>query len=96
MGIDDHAAAVLPLPVWIFFRINAIKEDKQTDVAFIAFMSTFTARFCPYLREYIDEGCCYDLQMILDGYIKNSALPGIKVDKTQLSKQCQNCKLKKS
>ena len=85
---------ILPLPALIFLRIRAIKEEKKIDAAFIAFISTFTAKFCPYLNEYIDEGCCYDLQMICDGYIKDSALPEIKVDKTELSKQCQDCKLR--
>jgi hypothetical protein len=84
----------LPLPALVFLRMRAIKEGKKSDADFIAFMSTFTAKFCPYLNEYIDEGCCYDLQMICDGYIKDSALPEIKVDKTELSKHCQNCKLR--
>ena len=85
---------ILPLPALIFLRMRAIKEEKKIDADFIAFMSTFTAKFCPYLNEYIDGGCCYDLQMICDGYIKDSALPEIKVDKTELSNQCQNCKLR--
>ena len=83
---------ILPLPALIFLRKRVIREEKKIDADFIAFMSTFTAKFCPYLNEYIDEGCCYDLQRICDGYIKDSALPEIKVDKTQLSKQCQKCK----
>ena len=85
---------ILPLPALIFFRMRAIKEEKKIDADFVAFMSTFAAKFCPYLNEYIDEGCCYDLQMICDGYIKDSALPEIKVQKTQLSKQCQKCRIK--
>ena len=85
---------ILPLPALIFLRKSVIREEKKIDADFIAFMSTFTAKFCPYLNEYIDEGCCYDLQMICDGYIKDSALPEIKIDKTELSKQCQNCKLR--
>ena len=85
---------MLPLPVLIFLRMRAIKEEKKTDADFIAFMSTFTAKFCPYLNKYIDEGCCYDLQMICDGYIKDSAFPEVKVDKTELSKQCQKCRIR--
>ena len=85
---------ILPLPALIFLRKSVIREEKKIDADFIAFMTTFTAKFCPYLNEYIDEGCCYDLQMICDGYIKDSALPEIKIDKTELSKQCQNCKLR--
>ena len=85
---------ILPLPALIFLRMRTVKEEKKIDADFIAFMSTFAAKFCPYLSEYIDEGCCYDLQMICDGYIKDSALPEVKVDKTQLSKQCQKCRIR--
>ena len=85
---------ILPLPAFIFLRVRAIREEKKIDADFIAFMTTFAAKFCPYLNEYIDEGCCYDLQMICDGYIKDSALPEVKVDKTQLSKQCQKCRIR--
>lgn len=83
-----------PLPAFIFFRLNAIKEEKQTDADFIALMCTVTDKYCPYLNEYIDEGCCYDFQMILDGYMKDTVLPAANVDKTKLSKQCKKCKLK--
>ena len=84
----------LPLPALIFLRIRAIKEEKKIDADFVAFMSIFTAKFCAYLNEYIEEGCCYDLQMICDGYIKDSALPEVKVDKKRLIKQCQKCRIR--
>ena len=85
---------ILPLPALIFLRMREIKEEKKIDADFIAFMSTFTAKFCPYLNEYIDEGCCYDLQMILDGNIKDLALYEETIDKTQLPIRCQKCKLR--
>ena len=47
--------------------------------------------YCPYLERYIDEGLCYDMQMILDGYIKKPALPEIRIDKLQLSECCSKC-----
>lgn len=85
---------VQPLIAEAALKINSRRFFKKLDAEFITFLSGFTAKFCPYLNEYIDEGCCYDLQKICDGYIKDSALPEIKIDKTELSKQCQNCKLR--
>ena len=85
---------LLPIPVLVYFRLRAMKEERKTDAEFIAFMSSFTAKYCPYMKEYIDEGCCYDLQMILDGYIKETALPDIKIDKSQLSAHCSRCRIK--
>lgn len=49
-------------------------------------------RYCSYLEEYIDEGLCYDLQMITGNYIKPSALHEIKIDKGQCEKHCLECK----
>ncbi len=85
---------LLPIPILVYFRLMAIKEERKADAEFVAFISSFTAKYCPYMKEYIDAGCCYDLQMILDGYIKESALPDIKIDKSQLSAHCSKCKIK--
>lgn len=49
-------------------------------------------RYCPYLEEYIDDGLCYDLQMITGNYVKPSALPEISIDKEKCSKCCSECK----
>ncbi len=49
-------------------------------------------RYCSYLEEYIDEGLCYDLQMITSGFIKSSALPDIIIDKEKCSAHCSKCK----
>jgi len=84
---------VLPVPVLLFFRILAIREQRQTDADFVAFMSGFTAKYCPYLKEYIDEGSCLDLQLIGGGYIKASALPEMQIDKAQASRCCKKCRL---
>ena len=48
--------------------------------------------YCSYLKQYIQSGLCYDLQMITDGLIKPSALPDIKVDKQTCVKYCSKCK----
>ena len=48
-------------------------------------------RYCSYLEEYIDDGLCYDLQMITGNYIKPSALPEIKIDKEKCAKCCAEC-----
>ena len=47
--------------------------------------------YCPYLSRHIDEGLCYDMKMILNGYIKESALPAIRIDKIQLNEHCHRC-----
>ena len=49
-------------------------------------------RYCSYLEEYIDEGLCYDLQMITGNYIKPSALPEINIDKEKCANCCAECK----
>ena len=48
--------------------------------------------FCSYLNKNIEEGMCYDLQMISGGYIKESALPELKINKQELYKHCSKCK----
>jgi len=48
--------------------------------------------FCPYLEEYISYDVCYDLQMIVGGYIKSSALPEKKIDKEKCAEHCFTCK----
>ena len=48
-------------------------------------------RYCSYLEGYIDDGLCYDLQMITGNYIKPSALPEIKIDKEKCAKSCFEC-----
>ena len=49
-------------------------------------------RYCSYLEEYIDDGLCYDLQMITSNYIKSSALPEINIDKEKCASCCSECK----
>ena len=48
--------------------------------------------YCSYLNENIEEGMCYDLQMIGDGYIKEAALPEININKEELNEHCLICK----
>ena len=48
-------------------------------------------RYCSYLKEYIDEGLCCDLQMIAGGLIKPSALPETEIDKEECIKCCEEC-----
>lgn len=50
--------------------------------------------FCAYLKQFVDFGLCYDLQMISGGYISSSALPDIKIDKAEIIKCCRNCEQK--
>lgn len=48
--------------------------------------------FCSYINKDIEEGMCYDLQMISGGYIKESALPELKINKQELYEHCSKCK----
>ena len=50
--------------------------------------------FCPYLNRNIDEGLCYDIQMISNGYILPSVLPGVNIDKSRALMVCKECKHK--
>lgn len=47
--------------------------------------------YCSYLQEYIDEGVCYDLQMIAGGLIKPTALPDITIDREACMNHCTEC-----
>ncbi len=47
--------------------------------------------FCDYLHQMIQEGDCYDIQMISDGYIKPSALPDIRLDRQKAHEACAQC-----
>jgi len=47
--------------------------------------------FCPYHNEFIDPGLCCDMQMILTGYIKSTALSDLHIDSTELEKCCTEC-----
>lgn len=47
-------------------------------------------RYCGYLGEYIEEGLCYDIQMICAGYIKPSALEEYVLGDDTL-KHCAEC-----
>ena len=49
---------------------------------------------CSYLGRNIDEGLCYDIQMISNSYILPSALPDIKIDKSMALKACETCEHK--
>lgn len=46
---------------------------------------------CAYLNELIDEGLCYDIQMISGGYILPSALPELKINKASALECCASC-----
>lgn len=47
--------------------------------------------YCIYLKKLIDEGLCYDMQMISEGFINTSLLPDIDIDKEKLLKCCNMC-----
>lgn len=49
-------------------------------------------RYCTYLQEYIEDGLCIDIQMISNGYIKQTALPECSIDAEDVLKKCSDCK----
>lgn len=49
-------------------------------------------RYCSYLQEFIEDGLCYDIQMITNGYIKSSALPNMEFDFEKAKSHCMKCK----
>ena len=49
---------------------------------------------CSFLGRNIDEGLCYDIQMISNSYILPSALPNIEINKSMALKVCETCEHK--
>ena len=47
--------------------------------------------YCPYLERNIEEGLCYDVQMISNGYVLPTALPDIEINKAKALKACETC-----
>ena len=47
--------------------------------------------YCPYMQKAIDEGLCYDMQMVAHGYIASIALPEIEIDHNSLLAYCAKC-----
>ena len=70
------------------------EENRQTDT-FEAFRTKVESeyRYCEYLSEYIDDGLCYDIQMICAGYIKCSVLENYLFDDTA-TEHCAKCRYK--
>lgn len=68
------------------------EETRQMDI-FEVFRTKIESeyRYCGYLEEYIDDGLCYDIQMICAGYIKHSALENYVIDKTAIE-HCAKCR----
>lgn len=50
--------------------------------------------FCLYLDKNIHSSLCYDMQMVVKGYIEPAALENASVDKCELIKACNSCKNK--
>lgn len=45
---------------------------------------------CPLLNKIIDDGYCYEINMVVGNLIKPSAIED-KIDKDKASKVCKNC-----
>ena len=48
--------------------------------------------YCSYIQDYVSYGLCCDMQMVKEGFIKNSVLPEIKIDREALQEHCVKCK----
>ena len=46
---------------------------------------------CSLLGKEVEDGLCYDIQMILGRYINPSALPDIEIDREKAQDICKNC-----
>ncbi|WP_458862445.1 hypothetical protein [Acidaminobacterium chupaoyuni] len=70
------------------------EENKQTHI-FEEFRKRVESeyRYCEYLSEYIEDGLCYDIQMICAGYIKRSALGTYIIDDAAME-CCAKCRYK--
>ena len=49
-------------------------------------------RYCAYLQEYIEDGDCNDLQMIVSGTVDASVLPQYRIDRENASTICNSCR----
>lgn len=47
---------------------------------------------CPLLKKNIDEGYCYDINMVRIGIAKENMLDD-HIDKNEANKTCESCKL---
>lgn len=47
--------------------------------------------YCDYLKEYIEIGQCYDMQMVKVGLIKSNVVNVNNIDKESLNLYCSNC-----
>ena len=49
-------------------------------------------RYCAYLQEYIEDGDCCDLQMIVNGTVDASVLPQYRIDREKAATYCGSCR----
>ena len=69
-------------------------EENHLTAEWKAFRKNAEAncRYCSYLKEYIEDGLCYDLQMVAGNCIKPSALPDLKIDAEKCKLCCSECR----
>ena len=69
-------------------------EENRLTAEWKAFREKAEAdcRYCSYLEEYIEDGLCYDLQMVAGNCIKPSALPEIRMDAEKCAECCSECR----
>lgn len=68
-------------------------EENNLNGEFDEFISKIKTEhyYCSFLHGYIEQGCCYDMQMIAEGFVKETVLSEIQIDKTNLAECCSAC-----
>ncbi len=70
-----------------YYMDNDLYED------FLVFQKKIESEYyyCPYLKEYIEPGLCYDLQIFSEGYVETDGSVNRKDDSAELAVRCMNC-----
>lgn len=70
-------------------------EDNNLTDKFTEYRKSIESQYyyCPYLKEYIEQGFCYDMQMMAEKFVKSSVLAfnTSEFDKKKLQECCFKC-----
>ena len=77
--------------------MGSLEELKAELFAEVDYQQHFVAppvpgqHYCPYIQKHMDEGLCYDMQMVAHGYIASTALLEVEIDHNSLLAYCAKC-----
>ena len=77
-----------------FGSLEELKAELYAEVDYqqhFSFPCNDGSCYCPYMQKAIDEGLCYDMQMVAHGYITANALPEVEIDHNSLLVYCAKC-----